>query len=128
MDLSDRNRFFRRPTVFRHRAPRRLLSRRNLNSKGVLRPSKSERTPMYPINGFIRSEQVFQETYRFSPSSTEASFVTPEFELKGRTSSVEVRTDADVSNQWIYQIGTGFSGDLPFFAIEHRGVFCHAGI
>ena len=51
---------------------------------------------------FSQREQVFQETYRFSPSSTEASFVTPEFELKGRTSSVEVRTDADVSNQWIY--------------------------
>ena len=26
----------------------------------------------------------------------------PEFDLKGRTSDVEVETDADVSNQWIY--------------------------
>jgi hypothetical protein len=51
---------------------------------------------------FARQERVFQEFYRFSPSSTEASFVTPEFELQGRTSNVEVRTDADVSNQWIY--------------------------
>jgi hypothetical protein len=51
---------------------------------------------------FSQQEQVFREAYSFSPSSTEASFVTPEFELKGRTSSVEVRTDADVSNQWIY--------------------------
>jgi len=51
---------------------------------------------------FSQQEQVFHEFYRFSPSSTEASFVTPEFELKGRTSSVEVQTDADVSNQWIY--------------------------
>ncbi|MGC9945221.1 MAG: DUF4178 domain-containing protein [Bryobacteraceae bacterium] len=51
---------------------------------------------------FAQQEQAFQEFYRFSPSSTEASFVTPEFELKGRTSDVEIRTDADVSNQWIY--------------------------
>jgi hypothetical protein len=51
---------------------------------------------------FSQQEQVFREFYRFSPSSTEASFVTSEFELKGRTSSVEVKTDADVSNQWIY--------------------------
>lgn len=51
---------------------------------------------------FSRREQVFREFYRFSPSSTEASFVTPVFELKGRTSDVEVQTDADVSNQWIY--------------------------
>jgi hypothetical protein len=51
---------------------------------------------------FSQQEQVFREFYRFSPSSTEASFVTPEFELKGRTSSVEVKTDVDVSNQWIY--------------------------
>jgi len=51
---------------------------------------------------FSQREQVFQEVYRFSPSSSEASFVTPEFELKGRTSDVEVRTEADVSNQWIY--------------------------
>ena len=51
---------------------------------------------------YSQRERVFQEFYRFSPSTTEASFVTPEFELKGRTSDVEVRTDADVSNQWIY--------------------------
>jgi hypothetical protein len=50
---------------------------------------------------FAQREPVFQEAYSFSPSSTEASFVTPEFELKGRTSDVEVQTDADVVNQWI---------------------------
>jgi hypothetical protein len=47
-------------------------------------------------------EEAFREAYSFSPSSTEASFVTPEFELKGRISSVEVQTDADVTNRWIY--------------------------
>ena len=51
---------------------------------------------------FSQQEQVFREFYRFSPSNAEASFVTPEFELKGRTADVEIRTDADVSNQWIY--------------------------
>jgi hypothetical protein len=51
---------------------------------------------------FAQREPVFQEAYSFSPSSREASFVTPEFELKGRTSDVEVQTDADVVNQWIY--------------------------
>ena len=51
---------------------------------------------------FSGREEVFREAYSFSPSSTEASFVTPEFELKGRTSSVEVQTDADVTNRWIY--------------------------
>jgi hypothetical protein len=51
---------------------------------------------------FSRRDQVFHEFYRYSPTSTEVSFVTPEFELKGRTSDVEVQTDADVSNQWIY--------------------------
>ena len=51
---------------------------------------------------FSQQEQVFHEAYTFSPSSAEPSFVTPEFELKGRTSSVEVQTDADVSNEWIY--------------------------
>jgi hypothetical protein len=51
---------------------------------------------------FAQRNQVFREFYRFSPSSTEASFVTPEFDLKGRTSDVEVRTDAEVSNSWIY--------------------------
>jgi len=59
---------------------------------------------IFTLNQFFsKQEQVFQDTYAFSPSSTtEPSFVTPEFELKGRTSSVEVKTDADVSNQWLY--------------------------
>jgi hypothetical protein len=51
---------------------------------------------------FSQREEVFREAYSFSPSSTEASFVTPDFELKGRTSDVEIETDADVNNRWIY--------------------------
>ena len=50
-----------------------------------------------------QQKQVFQEAYLFSPSSTtEQSFVTPEFALTGRTSSLAVRTYAEVSNQWLY--------------------------
>ena len=51
---------------------------------------------------FAQQEQVFRQFYRFLPANTEASFVTPEFQLKGRTSDVEVATESDVSNQWIY--------------------------
>jgi len=51
---------------------------------------------------FAQREEVFREAYRYSQSGAEASFVTPDFNLKGRTTSVEVHTDADVSNQWIY--------------------------
>ena len=58
---------------------------------------------IFTLNMLLAQQQrAFQEYYRFSPSGTEASFVTPEFELSGRTSDVEVQTDADVSNQWIY--------------------------
>jgi hypothetical protein len=59
---------------------------------------------IFTANQFLaKQERVFQADYGFSPSSaTEPSFVTPEFVLKGRTSSVEVQTDADVSNQWLY--------------------------
>ena len=46
---------------------------------------------IFTLNQILsQREQVFAEAYSFSPSSTEASFVTPEFELKGRTSHVEV--------------------------------------
>jgi hypothetical protein len=52
---------------------------------------------------FSQQKQAFQAAYLFSPSSaTEPSFVTPEFALTGRTSSVAVRTYAEVSNQWLY--------------------------
>jgi hypothetical protein len=51
---------------------------------------------------FAQRQQAFRQSYSFTQSSAEASFVTPDFELKGRTSSVEVQTDTDVSNEWIY--------------------------
>ena len=50
-----------------------------------------------------RNEQVFQGDYRFDPRvRTEPSFVTDVFELKGRTSNLELKTDATVDNSWIY--------------------------
>lgn len=49
------------------------------------------------------NEQVFQQTYEFNSSAGgEASFVTDIFQLKGRSSDVEVETDAAVDNDWIY--------------------------
>lgn len=48
-------------------------------------------------------EQVFQQSYQFDPrAGGEASFVTNVFQLKGHTSDVELTTDADVDNSWIY--------------------------
>ncbi|MBS1875851.1 MAG: DUF4178 domain-containing protein [Acidobacteria bacterium] len=50
-----------------------------------------------------RHETVLKETRQFVQSSTgEASYVTPPFELKGRTSNVQVRTETDVDNHWVY--------------------------
>jgi Domain of unknown function (DUF4178) len=57
--------------------------------------------------GFAASskrEPVFQATYQLDPAQPvgEASFVTDTFQLTGRTSTVEVKTSADVQNNWIY--------------------------
>lgn len=50
-----------------------------------------------------RDESVFEQSYEFNTNvKTEASFVTDVFELKGRTSDVELTTTADVDNNWIY--------------------------
>jgi len=48
-------------------------------------------------------EQVFEQTFEFNSSGGgEASFVTDVFQLKGRTSDVELTTNAGVDNDWIY--------------------------
>ncbi len=48
-------------------------------------------------------EQVFQGDYIFDTNSRgEASFVTDPFELKGRTSTLELSTTTNVDNNWIY--------------------------
>jgi hypothetical protein len=49
-------------------------------------------------------DPVFNGSYQLpsGPPKGEASFVTDVFELKGRTSDVELQTAASVSNSWIY--------------------------
>ena len=48
-------------------------------------------------------EQVFEQTFEFNTSAGgDASFVTDMFQLKGRTSDVEVTTNAGIDNDWIY--------------------------
>jgi len=50
-----------------------------------------------------RDEEVFDQTYMFDTTPKgEASFVTDTFQLKGRTSDVELTTSAQVDNNWIY--------------------------
>ena len=51
-----------------------------------------------------RNEEVLAMTYRMNSGdvSGESSFVTEPFELKGRISNVELTTEADLSNNWIY--------------------------
>jgi hypothetical protein len=48
-------------------------------------------------------EQIFDQSYTFNTNvKSESSFVTDVFELKGRTSDVELTTTANVENNWIY--------------------------
>ncbi len=57
------------------------------------------------FNDMVASkEPVFTSAYQLNPGAPkgEASFVTDVFELKGRTSNVEIKTSANVSNSWIY--------------------------
>jgi hypothetical protein len=65
----------------------------------------------------MRQEEVHNASYTFSTAvKGETSFVTPVFELKGRPSSVEVKIDTDLDNDWAYfnlalineQTGEGF--------------------
>jgi hypothetical protein len=52
---------------------------------------------------FMGNKKVFEQKYRFDPSfKSEASFVTPVFELTGRPTNVEAIIDSDVSNNWVY--------------------------
>ena len=48
-------------------------------------------------------KEVYRQRYTFAPGMRgEPSFVTPVFELAGRTSNVEVRLDTDLTNDWAY--------------------------
>jgi hypothetical protein len=51
----------------------------------------------------MQNSEVFSRDYEFQPGgSNVASFVTPVFDLTGRTSNLEIRTATDLTNQWIY--------------------------
>lgn len=46
---------------------------------------------------------VFQGSYSYAPwLTTQASFVTPDFELTGRTSNVQLNVSTDLNNNWTY--------------------------
>jgi hypothetical protein len=55
------------------------------------------------LTSFSASRSVFQQDYTFDPrAKTEASFVTPTFELTGHTSNVELYIRTDLLNSWAY--------------------------
>jgi predicted RNA-binding Zn-ribbon protein involved in translation (DUF1610 family) len=47
-------------------------------------------------------QPVFSSSYAFRPGAPESSFVTPVFEIAGRSSNVEVAIRTDLNNNWIY--------------------------
>jgi hypothetical protein len=51
---------------------------------------------------FSRNEKVYENSFYFSPSSAEPSFVTPAFELKGKNDNVQVEVKTDLANDWAY--------------------------
>ena len=49
------------------------------------------------------NRKVFDQSYTFVPGTkTDAAFVTPSFELTGRTSNIEVAVHTDLSDNWAY--------------------------
>src|SRR5580698_4916472 len=55
------------------------------------------------FSSFARNEQVLEGNYTFNTNVRgEASFVTNVFEIKGHTSDLELKTTANVNNNWIY--------------------------
>jgi hypothetical protein len=52
---------------------------------------------------FSGNQEVFRQHYSFGAGAQqEASFVTPPFDLKGRTTNVEISTKTDLANNWTY--------------------------
>jgi hypothetical protein len=53
--------------------------------------------------GMSREDVVFSQRYHYSTAdTTEPSFVTPVFELKGHTAALELNVRANISNNWAY--------------------------
>ncbi|HUA85959.1 MAG TPA: DUF4178 domain-containing protein [Bryobacteraceae bacterium] len=51
---------------------------------------------------FSRDNVVFRNSYHFSTLDAEPSFVTPVFNVDGRTAGMELTVQADVDNNWAY--------------------------
>jgi hypothetical protein len=55
------------------------------------------------FEAYDRQEEVFRNSYSYAQrAGQEPSFVTNEFDLKGRTSNVELSIHTDLSNNWAY--------------------------
>jgi hypothetical protein len=66
-------------------------------------------------------EPVFAGSYLYRAGAVESSFVTPVFTIGNRTSNLEVRTTADVQNNWIgfdYALINADTGDAFDFSRE----------
>ena len=66
-------------------------------------------------------ESVFTASYLYRPGATDSSFVTPVFTIGSRTSNVEIRTTADLQNNWIgfdYALINADTGDAFNFSRE----------
>ncbi|MGH9672301.1 MAG: hypothetical protein ACRD44_03910, partial [Bryobacteraceae bacterium] len=76
---------------------------------------------------FMRQEEVFRQKYSFATGSGEPSFVTPEFDLKGRPSNVEISISSDLDNDWAFfrlaliNTSTGQAFDLGREVSYYRG-------
>jgi hypothetical protein len=58
---------------------------------------------MLLVSVFTADQLVLDKTYYYtSLAKTEASFVTESFDLKGRTSNVELNISTDLNNDWAY--------------------------
>jgi hypothetical protein len=54
------------------------------------------------FSNYSKNEEVYTNHYSFVQGQSEPSFVTPNFELKGRTSTVEIAVHTNLSNDWAY--------------------------
>ncbi len=54
------------------------------------------------IGAMSRNEVVFDQRFHYSSSDPESAKVTDVFELKGRTSNVEIAAETNLANDWMY--------------------------
>ena len=54
------------------------------------------------FSNYAKKEEVYRNRYSFSPAAHDSSFVTPVFDLAGRTSDVELTLNTNLHNDWAY--------------------------